>query len=656
MFTTSAAIPMDRAHPLARLTEEEILGAREIVRSAGLDADAIRYVYVGLEEPSKQDVLAFDSTAQQVDRRARIMLVDTTTGVGTDIVVSLNDERVVRADLVDPMTAGQVPLLNSEVGTAEEIVSQSAEWAAALARRGLRVDQVRAVPLSAGYFGDESEIGHRLSRVGGFAQFDKDDLPWAHPVDGLVAYVDLAKREIRRIVDDRVAPVPRERGQWDAPPHSSSQRTTLRPIEITQPEGPSFSIEDDVLIWENWKLRLGFDAREGLTLHQISFNDAGRERPIIYRASLAEMIVVYADPSPARFYLNYFDAGEYMFFRNTNSLQLGCDCLGEIRYLDVTIADEFGKPQRIPNAVCIHEEDYGLLWKHNDIFNGMSESRRSRRLVISSFTTIGNYDYGFYWYLYLDGRIELEAKATGVVFTSQVPHGGSPYATEIAPELGAPFHQHMFCARLDMMIDGSANFVEEHEAKRLPMSATNPYGNAFTRSVVRLRTEKEGAREANAATGRVWRVASSDARNRLDQPTAYELHSNNYPLLLADESSSTVSRATFATKHLWVTKYSPDERYPAGDFVNQSLGGGGLPDWIEADESIEDENIVLWHTFGLTHFPRPEDWPVMPMDYAGFTLKPFGFFDRNPVLDVPPSPAGHCSTSAPIHAEGGGCY
>ena len=61
-----------------------------------------------------------------------------------------------------------------------------------------------------------------------------------------------------------------------------------------------------------------------------------------------------------------------------------------------------------------------------------------------------------------------------------------------------------------------------------------------------------------------------------------------------------------------------------------------------ADRPIVDTDVVLWYTFGVTHVPRPEDWPVMPVEYAGFTLAALGFFDRNPALDVPPSPAAHC--------------
>jgi primary-amine oxidase len=456
-------------------------------------------------------------------------------------------------------------------------------------------------------------------------------------VDGLVAFVDITRREVIRVIDARELPVPAEPGNFDDPEQAGPQRTTLKPIEITQPEGPSFALDGNLLTWQNWSLRVGFNEREGLTLHQLSFDD----RPIVYRASIAEMVVPYADPSPVRFWQNYFDAGEYQFARYTNSLELGCDCLGEIAYLDAVIADDSGDPRTIRNAICIHEEDYGVLWKHSDMFTGSHETRRQRRLVVSFFTTIGNYDYGFYWYLYLDGTIQCEAKATGVVFTSAYPAEGYDFATQIAPGLGAPFHQHLFSARLDMMVDGPLNAVDEVEALPVPVGPVNPWGNAFRESRTRLATEAQAQRQADNAHARVWQIVNPDKHNRLGRHPGYALYPEGQPTLLADETSSIHARAAFATRHLWVTAYDPAERYPAGDFVNQHPGGAGLPAWTDADRDLDGADIVLWHTFGLTHFPRPEDWPVMPVDYAGFTLKPVGFFDRNPTLDVPPT-TGRC--------------
>ncbi|GAA1029169.1 primary-amine oxidase [Virgisporangium ochraceum] len=630
---------MAPSHPLARLSADEFTAARDLLARAGHVTDTVRFANLCLEEPPKADVLAFDA-GDPVDRRVRAILLDVTTGATTIVVASLTRAAVDSVRTVDTGAEGQAPILPEEFEAVDRIVKADGRWVAAMARRGVTdVDLVRACPLSAGDFGIEGEPGRRLLRVLSFVAENDADHCWAHPVDGVVAYVDLIRGEVTDLIDHEVLPVPGEPGNFDDPGFVGPARTTLRPIEITQPEGRSFTVDDDVVSWEGWRFRVGFDPREGLVLHQVSIHD----RPVIYRASVAEMVVPYADPARVRFWQNYFDAGEYLLGQQVNTLTLGCDCLGDIHYLPAVLPDADGAPRTVENAVCLHEEDHGVLWKHSDLFTGSRETRRQRRLVVSFFVTVGNYDYGFYWYLYLDGTIELEVKATGVLFTSAY-RADSPWATEVAPGLGAPFHQHLFCARLDMTVDGPRNVVDEVDVTRVPTGADNPYGNAFTRTATRLTRESE-PRLADPAVGRVWRVANPDSLNRLGKPVAYTLEPEAQPVLLADDGAPIARRATFATRHLWVTPYSPDERYPAGELVNQHPGGDGLPAYTANGRSIDGADVVLWHTFGSTHFPRPEDWPVMPVQTCGFRLQPSGFFDRNPTLDVPATPGGgHCHT------------
>ena len=622
-------------HPLAMTTAEEVERVRAALAEAGLLGDTVRFAFFLPEEPPKADVLAF-SDGDVVDRRFRVAMLDLASGRSWDTVVSATNGEVVSSRELDPATEGQPPIIDSEFVVVEEILNADAGWLAALEKRGIDPTSVRAAPLSAGVYDYPDEAGRRILRSFGFVQEHEKDHCWAHPIDGLVAYVDLTTGSVDRIIDAEALAVPSESsGNFDDPEVQGPPLDTLKPIEITQPEGRSFTIEGNRVRWGKWDLRIGFNEREGVTLHQVAFDG----RPIVYRASVAEMVVPYADPSPVRFWQNYFDNGEYMLARGADSLQLGCDCLGDIAYLDAVIADDLGAPKTIQNAICIHEEDYGVLWKHSDLFTGAAETRRQRRMVFSYFTPIGNYDYGFYWYLYLDGTIQLECKATGIVFTAA---GGTEYASQIAPGLTAPFHQHLFSARLDMTVDGVRNAVEEVEAQRVPMGPGNPYGNAFTQARTRLTRESEARREADGSVARTWHVINPEVSNAVGRPVGYALLPEGRPALLADAESSIHARATFAAHHLWVTAYDPAERYPAGDFVNQHPGGAGLPAWTAADRSIDGEDIVVWHTFGTTHFPRPEDWPVMPVDHVGFTLKPVGFFDRNPTLDVP-APRGHCS-------------
>jgi primary-amine oxidase len=621
-------------HPLDPVSASEYRAGREILAQAGLLAGPVSFAYYGLAEPAKNEVLSGTGTA--AERRLRAFLINTSTGESSDVIVSLTRSRVVSARPVDTRTEGQPPILDAEYALVEEIVNADPAWRQAMARRGLTdLSVIRICPITAGAFGPPEEDRLRLVRVLAFVQAGEHDLAWAHPVDGLTAHVDLLGRKVVRVVDEFTLPVPGESGDYDDPQVRGPERTTLRPIEITQPEGPSFTLTGNELRWEDWSMRLGFDAREGLTLHQIGI--AGR--PLIYRASIPEMVVPYGDPR-FRYWQAYFDTGEYLVGKWVNSLELGCDCLGEIAYLDATITGDSGEPRVVPNAICVHEEDAGILWKHTDIYNGSAQSRRQRRLVVSYFTTVGNYDYGFYWYFYLDGTIECEVKMTGVVFTAAYPDSGHDYATEVAPGLAAPVHQHLFSARLDLTVDGLDNAVEEVDVTGLPIGPGNPYGNAIAQRVTRLTSEARAVRRSDGARGRVWRIISTSRRNRFGRPTAYTLYPEAEPPLLADPSSPLAARAGFAAHALSVTRYDPAHRYPAGDLVNQNPGGAGLPDFARDDQGIDGADLVVWHTFGPTHVPRPEDWPVMPVVRTGFALRPTGFFDRNPTLDVPP-PASH---------------
>jgi primary-amine oxidase len=629
-------------HPLDPVTAAEFLAGRQLMAAAGLLAEPVRFAYYGLEEPPKDEVLGGSPGLDgRADRRLRAFLINLKTGESTDVVVSLTRGEVVSARDVDVATEGQLPIVDSEYAAVEEITRADPGWRAAMERRGLTdMSKIRICPITAGaYRAPAEDDQRRMVRVLAFLQAREHDLAWAHPIDGITAHVDLIEKKVLRIVDEFELPVPATSGDYDDPAVRGPERTGLRPIEITQPEGPSFTVDGSLLRWQDWSLRVGFDAREGLTLHQIELGG----RPVIYRASVPEMVVPYGDPR-FRYWQAYFDTGEYLVGKWVNSLELGCDCLGEIAYLDAVVTGETGEPRVVPNAICVHEEDFGILWKHTDIFNGSAQSRRQRRLVVSFFTTVGNYDYGFYWYFYLDGTIECEIKMTGVVFTAAHPGGDYPYSTQVAPGLGAPVHQHLFSARLDMTVDGLANAVEEVDVCGLPIGPDNPFGNAIAQRVTRLTSEATAARSGDAARGRVWRVISTESANRFGQPVAYTLYPQPAPALLADPDSPLAARARFAARALWVTRYDPAQRYPAGDFVNQSPGGGGLPAYIAADRDIDGQDIVVWHTFGPTHVVRTEDWPVMPVARTGFMLKPTGFFDRNPTLDVPAHRAdgGHC--------------
>jgi primary-amine oxidase len=438
-----------------------------------------------------------------------------------------------------------------------------------------------------------------------------------------------------RVEDHGVVPIPPAPGNY-FPEDVGPMRTDLKPIEIVQPEGPSFTINGYEVAWQKWHFRVGFTPREGLVLHTLGYEDQGRIRPIIYRASLAEMVVPYGDPGISHYRKAAFDVGEYGVGTLANALELGCDCLGSIHYFDALITDSCGNLVTLPNVICMHEEDYGILWKHTDRHLNRTEVRRSRRLVISFITTIDNYEYGFFWYLYQDGTIEFESKLTGIMSTGAVLEGVKPkYGQLVAPQLNAPNHQHIFNIRLDMMVDGPNNSVYEVHTEAEPIGAANPSGTAFFAKATLLTNELEARQTIDPLSCRYWKIVNPNSLNGLDEPVAYKLMPGSNTLPFAHPEASIMKRAGFARKNLWVTPYHTQERYPAGEYPNQHPGSDGLPVWTKANRSIENTNVVLWYNMTVNHIPCSEDWPVMPVHYINFMLKPSGFFDRSPALDVP---------------------
>jgi len=636
--TAASEATMQPAHPLEPLTRAEIETATEVLRGEARLTDEALFAYFGLEEPAKDTVAGF-VLGDAVERRVRVVIVP---GPSTEVVEAVVD--VGRRALVSwREVPGMRPaLLYGESFNAILALNEHPEWKAALARRGITDDsKVQIDPWPAGNFGLAHEDGRRISRCLAYYRETDIDNGYALPIEGLIGFVDLGRGEVLEVADYGMVPLPVERGGY-LPDDVGPMRDDLKPLEITQPEGPSFTVEGNLVRWQRWSVRVSMDPYEGLVLHTIGYEDGGRVRPILHRASVSEMVVPYGHTGPMHNWKNAFDAGEWGLGRMANSLTLGCDCLGEIRYFDVTFGNERGEPYTIENAICMHEEDYGILWKHVDLRSGTTEVRRQRRLVISSIATVGNYEYGFYWYFYLDGSMQLEVKLTGVMSTMAVtPDNGLGNASMVAPQLAAPYHQHLFNVRLDFDVDGTANTVYEVDAVPEAAGTDNALANAFTVHATPLETEQQAQRLVDASRSRYWKIVNAGARNQLGEPVAYKLIPASTPTLLANPESSIGRRAAFATRNLWVTPYEADERRAAGDYPNQHAGGDGLPRWTSADRPIVDTDVVVWHTFGLTHIPRPEDWPVMPVESTGFLLAPVGFFDRNPALDVPPSPA-HC--------------
>jgi primary-amine oxidase len=626
-------------HPLDPLSADEIRQAVAILRHERELGPSYRFASISLEEPAKAWLQAWDGSA--FARRARIVTWNRAGGATSTALVDLAQGRV--AEFTE--RAGVQPNFTvDEYHECDEMLRAHPDVLAALARRGITDPALVLVDV---WCYGEAVVPEqwRDRRVGWCDVWVRDapgSNPYAHFLKGLHLVVDMNAMELLELEDDGTTDLPPVMGEY-VPERVPGQelRDDLRPLEITQPDGVSFTLDGNELRWQRWRMRIGFNYREGLVLHQVGYEDGGRVRPIAHRLSFAEMVVPYRDPTPDHYRRTAFDIGEWGLGVMTQSLELGCDCLGEIRYLDAVLADSLGEPYTIRNAVCVHEEDNAVLWKHVDAHAG-AEVRRMRRLVVSIHVTVANYEYLVYWRFHQDGSIECEVRASGLMVTTGLDGAeGSPHGTTVDADTYAPLHQHFIVARLDLDIDGAANTVYETHAETVPIGPENPYGVALTSVSTPLERESGARRDYDWASQRTWKIVNDDRRNAHGAPVAYKLAPSNCIPHLLPEGSVVLDRAEVIRHQLWVTAHHDDERWPCGEFPTQSASDHGLPAWTRADRPLTDTDVVLWYVFGIHHLTRVEDWPVMPVDIVSFWLKPFGFFDRNPALDVPP-PKEHC--------------
>ena len=621
-------------HPLDPLNREELDRTVRIIRKQmDLPPDAL-FEQVRLKEPPKTLVHAFNSgRAPEISREAFAVVLDRSADQVSEVAVSLDTDTMTSCAVIPGV---RISFLAEESAEVRKIICEHPDFLAALERRGISdPEQVLIEGFAVANLAEPDEKHLRHTRAHCFFLENPQDNAYARPIEGLVPVVDLNNRKVLRIEDNGVVPLPPDLGNYRS--DQLDTREPLAPLDITQPDGPDFKVDGYAVEWQNWRFRVGFTPKEGLVLHTLSFRDGDTHRPVMYRASLSELVVPYGDTAGDHYMNHSFDLGETIFGKQVNSLKLGCDCLGEIYYFDFDQVDELGNPLELSQVVCMHEEDYGVLWKHTDAHTQRSEVRRSRRLVVSSFFTIGNYDYGIFWYLYLDGTIEFEAKLTGTLYLKAIPEGEkTPYGSLVAPGVNGMIHEHYFNIRLDMSVDGDANTVVEMQADRVPTGPENPHGNAHGVSQTVITSEQEGARNTAPKDSRFWKIENRGRSNRLGWHPAYKLMPGPNVAPMHQPGSPFMRRAGFVAHDLWVTAYDPDELHAPGQYISQNEGGPGLPEWMQKDRNLVDTDVVLWHTVGVLHLPRPEDFPVMPVEYTGFMLKPFGFFERNPSIDLAP--------------------
>ncbi|KZV71517.1 hypothetical protein PENSPDRAFT_675329 [Peniophora sp. CONT] len=638
-----------------------------------------------------------ESDKVPIVRRSEVDFLDVVSGDGYNCIAALDAKTGKWAvETLTKLPVGQQPQISpGELLACEDIVRSDPTVQKLAKEVGVEPHQIYADGWSIGY-DDRFPEKTRLQQALLFARYSPHDNLYAHPMDFIpvvdilaakVVHIDFpgtytGKRSLGvtstkppALDEDSFAAAKRER----VPPPTAGQnflpdlmeedakkagkewkeREAPKPLHIVQPEGVSFKIDGHELEWQKWKMHIAFSHREGIALSTITYNDDGEVRPIFYRLSVAEMVVPYGAPEhphPRKF---AFDTGEYGMGTMANELALGCDCLGQIHYMPGAYTAHDGSAVVIKNVICIHEEDAGLLWKHSDYrVGGRARAVRSRRLVVSMICTLANYEYIWNYLFYQDGTIELEIRLTGILQVYTLAQGeDSPHGTVVAPGINAHFHQHMFSLRVDPMLDGLSNSVVETDVNPLPQptgSAENFAGNGFDVTHTTLTSAKDGVRDWNQDKDRRWRIINPARKHPASGlPVGYSINAKGGATPFLPRPDSWVGRrANFAAHTMWVVKdkeevHGGGRMWPAGKYVPQAREEpkDSLAAWVREDAKtetkIDGEDVLVYVTVGTTHIPRPEDWPVMPVDHLRVAFKPNSFFTANPGMDVPAAVDSH---------------
>jgi primary-amine oxidase len=603
-----------RPHPLDALSAAEITRAVSVLRGSGHTTPEARFGTITVEPRAK---------AGNEPRSARVLGFDWTRNEGFVAVVDLDAGRLASWTVVD----SEPPMRLLTIRRAEEAAHADQRWVAAM--RARHIDTARVSVLVG--LPERAKLPRRgTDRVVPAFVWLRDGDPETPTVRGVAMEVNLTRGRLESFTDGEAKPgaAPESRRALENP------RAPLAPLRIQQSAGSAVKITGNEISWDRWRLRVGVDPRRGLEIHDVGFSDAGRWRSVLYSGSISEIVAPYGDASFGTWYPR--DEGDYGMgiYSCSSAIELN-DVPANAQFLPSTMHDALGRPIVVPRAIAVYERDGGLLWRH------ANSARRARQLVVSGHSTIDNYDYQFNWVFSQDGAIDGDVVLSGIMNvnntsrTADTAHAGphTSFGHLVAANVNAPNHQHFFSYRLDLDVDGPGNTVFAVDT-RAP-ATDNPKGELFGMTERPLASERDAISDVSFATARTWRVANTHATNSLGQFTAYTLVPGAATPMFATAESAPARTAGFALHQLWVTPFSPNEVYAGGEFQNLGRDGEGLPKFTSANRALTDTDVVLWYTLGITHLPRPEDWPYMPAHRGGFRLVPTSFFARNPALDVP---------------------
>ncbi|MGC2398366.1 MAG: hypothetical protein WA510_01220 [Acidobacteriaceae bacterium] len=645
---SAAALPPAVYHPLDALTPAEYWVVYKALRDTGHTQEKTIFASVLLHEPDKQYVLNW-KPGTPMERKADVVLYE--KGRSYAALVNISTSKV---ESFEELKDLQAPFTDAEAYEVNEAIKHDPRIIAALKKRNITdLNLVTCYATPGGYIALPEQDGRRIGWGGCEYNIDSENGSEDREVGGIFFTVDMASKKVTRFTDYGVTPMPAVSELYDSVGGPAAPGT--KPIVVSQPEGPSFTIKDGEVSWQNWHFRFRLDPRSGPIVNMASLDYQGKRRSVLYEGSLSEMYVPYMDPEETWNSHVFLDAGEY--FMNTGlgipkPLQKGMDCPDYATYFSATFFHDNGTPFVRPQLACMFERTLGdPAWRHWEGIGGPESiaGRPGRELVFRTIAVVGNYDYILDWRFEQEGAITVAVGATGELEVKPVKDkmdmmgkdpDGNPveFGHLVAANTDGVDHDHFFSFRLDLDVDGTKNNFEVDKLVQYKLPASSARKTIWAMAPKCMDNESQAMQDISMQHPAMWRFVNPETKNDLGYPTSFEIMPGLTGVSLLSLDDWPQKRAGFSDHQLWVTPYDAKERYAAGVYVSGSKGTDGLPAWIKQKRNIMNTDIVAWYTMAFHHVPRPEDWPQMPTMWHDFTLRPFDFYSKSPLMDLPMQP------------------
>ncbi|KAH1190971.1 Primary amine oxidase [Glycine max] len=606
-FSTSASTNTTFHHPLDPLTPSEFKLVRTIVQKKyQASPPTLTFQYIGLDEPDKAIVLSWQYSDPKTKATTlpprRAFVVARFKKQSLEITVDLSKRSIVSTNVY--IGHGFPMLTFDEQDFVAELPFKYKPFIESVNKRGLNISEVVCSTASVGWYGEIKS--KRTLKLQCFHTQGSTNL-FAMPLEGITVVADLDERKLVAYFDSKIVPVPKAEGTEYV---ASKQKPPFGPTFIgaafVQPNGPGFKINGHSISWANWEFHLGYDIRAGPVISLASIYDIQQQRyrRVLYRGYISEFFVPYMDPTSSWYFKTFLDSGEFGFGQSMVSLEPFADCPSNAAFLDAYFAGEDGVPVKIANAFCVFEKYAGdIMWRHTE-------------------SEIHDEEVG------LTGILGI--KATAYTHVDQIKEDA--FGTLLTDNTIGVHHDHYLTYHLDLDIDGEANsFVKTNLETVRVTDHSSPRKSYWT--VVRETAKTEAdARIKLGLKPSELAVVNPNKETKPGNKMGYRLFPFTVanPLLAPDDYPQL--RGSFTNYNVFVTPYNKSEKWAGGLYADQSRGEDTLAVWSLRNRSIENKDIVLWHTVGIHHVPCQEDYPIMPTLSGGFELKPTNFFESNPVL------------------------